>query len=405
MVTRSIGLACGAALALIAAIMPGSASMASPVGAGSAPVAWVVNQDVRSAVKGSVTPIDTATNKVIKKIPVPGNAIAVALTPDGRTAWVALNAARPGGRGAVIPVSTSTYHVGKPVKVACMLPGNMVITPSGKTLYVGDSVSGTVAPVHTATGAAGRPIKTGANPLEITMAITPDGKTVYVVNEEPAGVVTPIDTATNTAGKNIKVGAYPFAIVITPDGKTAYVLNLAQGVPGKGTVTPISTATNIAGKPIPIKHAAFPLAANLLVITPDGKTIYAAGSTTLTPIDTATNTALPAIRVAPRHGFDTAVAITPDGRTIYVVGEFASFTRGYIVPVSTATGAVGKAIVVRGFPGLMAFTPDSKTLYVLRAGGSPAQLPQDVIPVSTATNTVGRAIDTGLQPVAIAISR
>jgi len=142
-----------------------------------------------------------------------------------------------------------------------------------------------------------------------------------------------------------------------------------------------------------------------MVISPNGKTVYAAGNTTLTPIDTATNTALPAIRVAPRHGLDTAAAITPDGRTVYVDGEFAKSARGFIVPVSTATGAASKVIVVRGFPGLMAITPDGKTLYVLRAGGSPARLPQDVIPVSTATNKVGPAIDTGLQPAAIAISR
>ena len=57
----------------------------------------------------------------------------------------------------------------------------------------------------------------------------------------------------------------PGPIVIAPDGKIAYVLNLAEGEPGKGTVTPINTAANTGGKPIPIKHAAFPLALNLMV--------------------------------------------------------------------------------------------------------------------------------------------
>jgi YVTN family beta-propeller protein len=406
-----VGAASAVALALAAAAGPGSASMASRVqvsgtvhrAARAATVAWVVNQSVRTAAKGSVTPIDTATNTVIKNIPVSRNTTAVAITPDGKTAYVALNALRPGGRGAVIPVSTSTYRAGRPIKVASILPATMLITPNGKTLYAGDWDSGTVIPIRTATNTAGRPIKTGANPFAIAMAITPDGKTVYVVNEEPHGTVTPIDTAANAAGKNIKVGVTPFAIVITPDGKTAYVLNLAQGEPGKGTVTPINTAANTAGKPIPIKHAAFPLASNLMVITPDGKTLYAVSNTTLTPIDTATNTALPAIRVAPRYGLDTAAAITPDGRTVYVDGEFARSNRGFIVPVSTATGDVGKAIVVRGSPGLMAITPDGKTLYILRAGGPPP-LPQDVIPVNTATNTVGKPINTGLQPVAIAIT-
>jgi YVTN family beta-propeller protein len=410
-----IGMASAAALALAAAAGPSSASTASPVrvngaahrtaqAAGrSAAVAWVVNQSLPSLTKGSVTPIDTATNTVIKTIPITGNPLDVALGPDGKTAYVASQSASASGslQGSVIPVSTSTYRAGAHIKVAAEVPAAMLITPNGKTLYVGDWDSGTVTPICTAANTAGKPIKTGANPFAVTMAITPNGKTLYVVNEEPYGTVTPITTAGNRAGRNIKVGVTPFAIVITPDGKTAYVLNLAEGESGKGSVTPINTATNTAGKPIPMKHAAFPLAANLMVITPDGQTIYAAGLTTLTPIDTATNTALPAIRVAPPHGLDTAVAITPDGRTVYVDGDFGLSNRGFIVPVSTATGAVGKPILVDGQPGVMAFTPDGKTLYVL-SSGPPG--PQEIIPVNTATNTAGPAIHTGLSPDAIAIA-
>ena len=98
MITRGVGLASGVALVLAAVTMPGPAGMASPaqgVTAASAPVAWVVNSSVRSATRESVTPIDTATNTVIKTIPVSLNADAVALTPDGKTAYVALNPASP----------------------------------------------------------------------------------------------------------------------------------------------------------------------------------------------------------------------------------------------------------------------------------------------------------------------
>jgi hyaluronoglucosaminidase len=407
-----IGVASGVVLALAAATGTGSASTASSVqasgtahrtaraAAGSAPVAWVVNQSLSSVTKGSVTPIDTATNTVIKNIPVSRNAIAVALAPDGKTAYVALNALCEGCRGAVVPVSTSTYRVGAVIKVASILPATMVIPPNGKTLYVGDWDSGTVTPIRAATNTAGKPIKTGANPALVAMAAIPNGKTVYVVNFGP-GTVTPIHTATSTAGPNIKVGVTPGAIVITPNGKKAYVLNLAGGVPGKGTVTPINTATNATGKPIAIKGASFPDSLNLLVISPSGKTIYAVANTTLIPINTATNTALRAIRVAPRGGGDVSAAITPDGKTVYVDGINGLGTKGFIVPVSTVTGAVGKAIIVPGFPNLMAITPNGKTLYVLCAGGPG---PQDVIPVNTATNTAGSAIQTGLQPEAIAIT-
>jgi YVTN family beta-propeller protein len=51
--------------------------------------------------------------------------------------------------------------------------------------------------------------------------------------------------ATNTALKPIKVGGLPEPIVITPDGKTIYVVNL-----NSRTVTPIRVATNTALPPI-----------------------------------------------------------------------------------------------------------------------------------------------------------
>jgi DNA-binding beta-propeller fold protein YncE len=74
------------------------------------------------------------------------------------------------------------------------------------------------------------------------MAITPDGKTLYVGSDGPLrGAVIPISTATNRAGQPIPVAAEDMAI--TPDGRTLYAA-ARQGV------VPISTATNTPGKPI-----------------------------------------------------------------------------------------------------------------------------------------------------------
>jgi hypothetical protein len=62
--------------------------------------------------------------------------------------------------------------------------------------------------------------------------------------------VTPIATATNTAGPAITAGIGSSHIAITPDGKTAYVVYSDFG--GSGTVIPIATATNTAGPPITV---------------------------------------------------------------------------------------------------------------------------------------------------------
>jgi DNA-binding beta-propeller fold protein YncE len=53
----------------------------------------------------------------------------------------------------------------------------------------------------------------------MAIAITPDGKTAYVVDagdDETSGRVIPIQTATNTAGSPIVAGPVPYAIAIVP---------------------------------------------------------------------------------------------------------------------------------------------------------------------------------------------
>jgi YVTN family beta-propeller protein len=100
--------------------------------------------------------------------------------------------------------------------------------------------------IDTATNTASpTTIPVGAHPIAI--AITPDGKTVYVANEG-SNNVSVIDTATNTASPTtIPVGAHPNAIAITPDGKTAYVAG------GINTVSVINTQTNqVVGSPITV---------------------------------------------------------------------------------------------------------------------------------------------------------
>jgi YVTN family beta-propeller protein len=75
------------------------------------------------------------------------------------------------------------------------------------------------------------------------MAVTPNGRTLYVLNSG-GDTVTPIRIATNTAGASILVPHEPFTLAITPDGKTLYVTG------GANLLTPIHTSTNQAGTPI-----------------------------------------------------------------------------------------------------------------------------------------------------------
>ncbi len=81
------------------------------------------------------------------------------------------------------PISTATNTARKPIKVGAH-PVAIAITPDGKTACVASRGPGTVTPIDTATGSTGKPIKVGH--ILVAIAITPDGKTAYVVTEAPA---------------------------------------------------------------------------------------------------------------------------------------------------------------------------------------------------------------------------
>ena len=176
-------------------------------------------------------------------------------------------------------------------------------------------------------------------------------------------------------------------MAITPDGRALYVTN-----GGSGTVTPISTATNKAGRPIKVG-----LGPDSIAISPNGKTAYVGnvGSQTVTPINIATNRAGRAIRVAVTFGLFgcTAIVFTADGRTAYAMGA-----GNQVTPINTAAGRAGRPIRVGLFPTCLAIARNRGTLYVVNRDSN------TVTPISTATNKAGRAIRVGLSPVAIAIT-
>ena len=64
-------------------------------------------------------------------------------------------------------------------------------------------------------------------------------QTVYVSNGR-GGTVTPIDTATNTPGLPIPIGRSAGLVVMAPDGRTVYVAS------DESIVVPIDTATGRA---------------------------------------------------------------------------------------------------------------------------------------------------------------
>jgi DNA-binding beta-propeller fold protein YncE len=287
-----------------------------------------------------------------------------------------------------------------------LLPGGrqfMAITPNGKTLYVGGDEPNAVIPVSTVTDTAGKPIQMGRQ-VPSQILITPNGKTAYVLGLS-GGEIYPIATATNIMEKPIRAGrgvGGPYQMAITPDGKTLYVVSSDTAGTGPSYVIPISTATNTPGKRIKIQNAD----SVGIVMNPDGRTAYVIGqsmaTTEIIPMATATNTPGKPLNTGQADG---ALAITPDGQALYL----ADYGPNGVIPLATATNTAGKLIKVDGMVYAIAVSPDGNTAYV---ASEPRQKPGvnctgrtgEVTPISTATNLPGRPLRVACDPYAVAVT-
>jgi YVTN family beta-propeller protein len=154
-----------------------------------------------------------------------------------------------------------------------------------------------------------------------------------------------IETATNTVVATIQVGVgvNPTGVAVTPDGKHVYVTN------GFNAVSVIATATNTVVATIPVG-----IDPNGVAVSPDGKHAYVAnqGSNSVSVIDTATNTVVAMITVGsgyaggrPGSG-PNAIAVTPDGKHAYV----ANYLSNNVSVIDTATNTVVATVGVGIFP-------------------------------------------------------
>ena len=314
------------------------------------------------------------------------------------------------GEGNLYAIPNSTKLRSKKI----LLPGGrqvMAITPNGKTIYVSGDEPNAVIPVSAVTHKVGKPIEFGRQvPME--MVITPNGKTVYVLPDGGNEII-PIATATNTLEKPITVGqglGGPYDMTITPNGKTLYVTWYNTRDTGPASVVPISTATNTPEKAIKIQSAA----SVGLIMSPDGSTLYAFGQSPsrtkaeIIPIATATNTPGKPVSVGTPDGSGGGLYVAPDGQPLYLVSYGTTQTTD-VIPVSMATGTAGKPIKIDGFVYAMAFSPNGNTAYV---ASEPRQKPSAtctgqtgvVTPISTATNLRGRPIQVACDPYAIAVT-
>jgi len=309
----------------------------------------------------------------------------IAITPDNHFAYVANNnnyGITDGDSVTVLNLKNNT--VKQTIRDSSFnQPFRIAINPQGTKAYVTNSNSTTITIIDIATNTVTGIIDGFDGPSGIV--ITRDESRAYVNNYGgPEGVgsgnattVRVVDLINNViVGAPIEVGLAPAALAITPDGKFVYVINYVDGNPGTGTISVIRIRDNTVVDTIAGFSGPFGIA-----ITPNGKYAYVTnfGSNNFNPIGSTVSVVKLSINAIVAT-IDLAIqpagiAITPDGRFVYVTNyntlyagsNFTNLTPGQgtvnIIDVRT-NKVVPPTIAVGQGPTSVAISSDGKFAYV-----------------------------------------
>ncbi|HEX9335621.1 MAG TPA: GH92 family glycosyl hydrolase, partial [Pseudonocardiaceae bacterium] len=304
-----------------------------------------------------------ATTQVLVTVAKPGELIPTAYVSNFSDNTVTPVDRRTGTAGPTVPVGSG--------------PDGVVVTPDGSQVFVANNNSDNVTVIDTSDNHVITTVPVGS--VAADLAVTPDGKTVWVSNFGD-GTVQPIDVATHTAGTPVKVGANPQRMRISPDGKDLWVPNQ-----GDGTVSEIDLATRTVSHTISVGAAPFGIAVGTSHVY-----VGNTGSDSVTVIDptSATVTATIALGTSP-----SGLAVTPDGAMLYVTAA-----NGGILPVTTATNAVGTLIPTGAGTYAVSFTADGTTAWVVDSNAN------NIVPITVATGAAGTPVTVGTVPDGIGLT-
>jgi YVTN family beta-propeller protein len=148
-------------------------------------------------------------------------------------------------------VDTQTKKVVSRVAVGHK-PKGLAISPDGKTLYVSNEWSDTVSEIDASTFTVKRTLKTGWGPVGLVTDRA--GKTLYVANSI-ADSVSLIDLASGKEIKRFVTHRYPEQMLLSRDGKRVYIANILPHLspydrPPVSEVLSIDTARQIVAERI-----------------------------------------------------------------------------------------------------------------------------------------------------------
>jgi YVTN family beta-propeller protein len=283
----------------------------------AAPLAYVPNEK-----SGTVSVIDTGTDKVARTIGTGGAPRGIAISPDGATLYVSdrasnallvvelvggtvreriglgespegIDLSRDGSllaaaselTNGVILLETGGDKHKWTVQVPGKNPEHAVFSPDGRWLLVGAEDGAQVDIVDVAQHKVAGSVAVGRRPRGIGFA--PDGKTAYVACELD-GALYAVDMATRSA-TSFKAGPFSNGVTVAPNGSKVYV---SSGQGARVDVFDVGSKRFVAS--VAVGKRPWNMA-----ITPDGKKLYVANgrSNSVSVIDTVTNQRITDVKV------------------------------------------------------------------------------------------------------------
>ena len=264
-------------------------------------------------------------------------------------------------------------------------------SPDGNWMWISNEADNTVDVISTKTMTVTKKIPLSGHPNNL--AITPDGRKLYVAIAQAPGALDVIDTAKQTKVRTISVHGGVHNTYVTPDGKYA-----VAGMIGARNITVVDTKTDM-----PVWTHYFDLGIRPMAFdaNPDGSTrrAYAQLSefngfavvdfATRKEVARITYPEVPADKRTEGHGGNTShgIAVTPDNRTLVANSSINSIVYVYSLPDLKLLGqaAVGHS------PNWITLTPDGKFAYISLAGAnSVAVLDIKAVKVVTEIKTGGQ---------------
>lgn len=233
---------------------------------------------------GSALFYDIDTGKLIKKVEVGKHPAHIVFSQDGKYALVANNE-----DNNISVIDAKTYKVINNISVG-KGPHGFRISKDSKFAYIANMGEDTVSVVDIENNKELKKIKVGKTP--ITTGITSEGKTLIVtINAENSLAI--VDLSTDKVEK-IAVGVGPAQVYIQPDDKYAFVANQGTEESPSNTVSKIEIATKKVVATIETGKGA-----HGVVTSQDSKFVYVTNmyDNTVSVIDNATNKVIKTVAV------------------------------------------------------------------------------------------------------------